>query len=354
MSQLSGHQSQSDMPANGPIVSVENVTVTYQGRRLGRRAAPVTAVDGVSLDVRPGVSIGIVGESGSGKSTLAKAIVRVVRVSSGVVRINGVDVTSLPESAIRPLRRHVQMVFQDPYGSLNPRRTVRDTLREPLFVHGLAEGVAAEARVEETLTSVGLSASHANRYPYEFSGGQRQRVAIARALMSEPDLIVCDEPVSALDVSIQAQILRLLHELRQALGIALVFIAHDLAVVASITDEVVVMYAGTVVERGPTLDVLRNPQHPYTVGLVASAPSVRLRQGDQKKRTDVDISGDPPDPGRRTAGCVFAERCWLRRSLGNPPECDTSRPPLREVSESQASACHFADEVEVVLRRARD
>jgi oligopeptide transport system ATP-binding protein len=315
VSQVARGRTDIDVTMSGPIVSLEAVSVTYEARRLGRRAAPVVAVEEVSLDVPSGVSIGIVGESGSGKSTLAKAIVRVVRASSGVVRIAGVDVTALPESEIRPLRRHVQMVFQDPYGSLNPRRTVRDTLLEPLLVHRLASGTAADARVEEVLRSVGLSEKHANRYPYEFSGGQRQRVAIARALMSEPDLIVCDEPVSALDVSIQAQILHLLHELRQELGIALVFIAHDLAVVASITDEVAVMYAGTVVERGATLDVLRNPQHPYTVGLVASAPSTRLKSDPRKWVADVDISGDPPDPGNRPAGCVFAARCWLRRSL---------------------------------------
>lgn len=329
-------------PAGVPIVALDGVSVTYRARRIGRKSIPILAVDDVSLEVERGHSVGIVGESGSGKSTLAKAMVRTVVPSSGSVSISGEDVTHLPEKAIRPLRRRVQMVFQDPYSSLNPRRTVHDTLIEPLLIHGIASGEAAESLVVETLEAVGLRAAHAHRYPHEFSGGQRQRIAIARALMPEPDLIICDEPVSALDVSIQAQILRLLDELRADRGLGYVFIAHDLAVVASITDYVVVMYAGEVVEQGPTLAVLQEPQHPYTKGLVLSAPSVRLERPADPGL--IDIRGEPPDPAMRIEGCKFASRCWLRRSLDGPEECDVQRPPLLE-SRDGVVACHFADQV---------
>ena len=325
-----------------PVVALDHVSVTYRAQRLGRRTIPVLAVDDVSLDVERGRSVGIVGESGSGKSTLAKAMVRVVTPSTGRVLISGQDVTNLPEKRIRPLRRRVQMVFQDPFSSLNPRRTVHDTLLEPLLIHGIATGVEAEERVSGALDAVGLRASHADRYPHEFSGGQRQRIAIARALMPQPDLIICDEPVSSLDVSIQAQILRLLDELRIERDIGYVFIAHDLAVVASITEHVVVMYAGTVVEQGETLSVLQGPQHPYTKGLVMSAPSVRLERPNEA--SSFDIRGEPPDPGAQLGGCKFASRCWLRRSLNDPAVCETHRPPLTDLGD-RAVACHFADQV---------
>lgn len=335
--------SEPTMESNEPVVAVENVSVTYQNRRLSRRAAPLTAVDGVNLSIQRGQSVGVVGESGSGKSTLAKAIVRVVQVSDGRVRWSGQDVTTLPEKEIRPLRRHLQMVFQDPFSSLNPRRTVRETLIEPLIVHEDTWKTEADERVADVLEAVGLRYEHANRYPHEFSGGQRQRVAIARALMSQPDTIVCDEPVSALDVSIQAQILHLFSDLRRRLGVGYVFIAHDLAVVASITDEVVVMYAGTVVEQGETQAVLRNPRHPYTIGLVSSTPTVRIHNPSLAR--SVDIRGEPPDPGFQPIGCKFADRCWLRKSLGDPDKCETERPGLDLLGrDDRAVACHFVDE----------
>lgn len=332
------HLGQASVPA---AVELDRAVVDFRPRRTlaSRGGRPIRALDGVSIRAVKGRTVGVVGESGSGKSTMAKTMLRIHRPTEGRVLMGGEDITGLPEKAIRPLRRHVQMVFQDPFSSLNPRQTVKKILAEPLRVHNLAEQGDADDRVFGVLNSVGLPNEAADRYPHEFSGGQRQRIAIARALMSEPEVVICDEPVSALDVSVQAQVLRLLSQIQAETGVGYVFIAHDLAVVAAMAHEVHVMYGGVVVETGPTRDVLTNPQHPYTAGLVASIPSVRL--ADPTFAASRDIRGEPRDPSAEHTGCRFAPRCWLRTELGSPEICTTHDPVLRSATEGRQVACHF-------------
>jgi len=275
-----------------------------------------------------------VGESGCGKTTLGRAVLRLVEPESGTVWFEGEEITALSRDALRARRRKFQMVFQDPYGSLNPRMTVEDIVGEALDIHRLARGAAREKRVGELLRAVGLDPSYANRYPHEFSGGQRQRIGIARALAVEPKLIVCDEPVSALDVSIQAQIVNLLKELQQRHGIAYLFIAHDLAVVENISRRVMVMYLGRVVEAAEARALLASPSHPYTQALISAVPSV----DPVSRRQRIILPGDAPSPVHPPGGCPFHPRCPKAQA----PRCSGELPELREVVAGHFAACHFA------------
>lgn len=253
-----------------PVLEVTNLEVTYKRRG----STPLKAVNGVDLRIMPGTTLGLVGESGSGKSTLGRAVLGLAPISGGTVRVHGRDVTKAGRSERRSLSRDLQVIFQDPYGSLNPTKTIGATLAEPMMVHKIGDRAAVSARVDEVLREVGMPADAAQRYPNAFSGGQRQRIAIARALMMQPSLIVCDEPVSALDLSIQAQVLNLLNRLQKTLGLSYLFISHDLAVVRYFAEEIVVLYKGEIVERGPSDEVYNNPQHAYTQRLLSATPQV--------------------------------------------------------------------------------
>jgi oligopeptide/dipeptide ABC transporter ATP-binding protein len=293
------------------------------------------ALSDVSLSLRDGETLGVVGESGSGKSTLGRCILRLIEPSSGSVHFQGQELTGLSARALRPVRKQLQIVFQDPYSSLNPRMTVRDTVGEPLRIHRLTSGAAEEsARVAELLAQVGLRADFMRRYPHELSGGQRQRVGIARALAVGPKLIVCDEPVSALDVSVQAQIINLLKDLSEALGLSYLFIAHDLSVVELMSQRVAVMYLGRIVELADVKSLYAAPRHPYTRALMSAIPS--LAAGAVKRR--VALSGDPPSPLAPPSGCPFHPRCPDAQA----GKCDRERPLLRVVGEGHSAACHFA------------
>ncbi len=310
-----------------PLLEAERLSKTYRiggGRPLGR-GRRLRALDDVSIALGAGETLGIVGESGCGKSTLGRALLRLHDVDSGTIRFEGRDITRLGDRALRPVRARMQMVFQDPYASLNPRRRVRALLAEPLFVHG-RDGV--EARVRELIEIVGLAPHHLDRYPHEFSGGQRQRIGIARALALAPRVIVADEPVSALDVSVQAQIVNLFADLRESLGLAYLFIAHDLSVVRQISDRIAVMYLGAVVETGPADLVLGRPAHPYTAALLSAVP------GAGRKR--IVLEGDPPSPISPPSGCRFRTRCPIAGR-----RCAEERPPLASRVAGHAVACHF-------------
>ena len=326
-----------------PLLEVEDLRVRFpvRGGLLRRPVAWVHAVEDVSLTLERGETLGLVGESGSGKSTLGRAIVRVNTPQQGSIRLDGQELIGLGPRALRPFRRRVQMVFQDPYASLDPRQTIAQVLGEPLRTHGLAQGSAArKARVEELLGIVGLNPPFAPRYPHEVSGGQRQRIGIARALAVEPDLIVCDEPISALDVSIQAQVVNLLEDLQDRLGVAYLFIAHDLAVVRHIADRVAVMYLGTIVESAPSDVLYAEPLHPYTKALLSAVPVPNARIERARRRTI--LKGDIPSPTRPPSGCPFHTRCPLRQQLGNPDRCATERPVLQDAAAAHQVACHFA------------
>ena len=297
---------------------------------FGRRDRPVRAVDDVSFDIASGEVLGLVGESGSGKSTIGRSVLKLIDPSAGAIRFEGVDLAPLSTRAMRPYRRHLQIIFQDPYASLNPRRRVGDTLAEALATHGLHRGPAREARVAELLALVGLAPEHARRYPHEFSGGQRQRIGIARALAVEPRFIVADEPVSALDVSIQAQVLNLLSDLRDRLGLTMLFISHDLDVVEYLCDRIVVLYLGKVMEVAPAGDLYRAPQHPYTRALLDASP----QPDPDAPRTRRLLQGDIPSPVDPPSGCVFRTRCPHAIDA-----CAASVPPLREVAPARFKAC---------------
>lgn len=302
---------------------------------LGRPLAHVNAVDGVDLDIAPSETLALVGESGCGKSTLGRLLLRLIEPTSGAVMLEGRDLLAMPEAELRATRRRAQLIFQDPFASLNPRMSVGATLAEPLILHKLVPAAGREARIADLLRQVGLRPEHANRYPHEFSGGQRQRIVIARALASEPDLIVCDEPVSALDVSIRAQILNLLRDLQQRLGLALIFISHDLAVVRHIADRIAVMYLGRIVETGPADRVFAEPRHPYTRALLSAIPVTVPNRA----RARVILEGDVPSPISPPSGCHLHPRC-----PHSAPRCSSQVPEL--VAESGASlgghavACH--------------
>jgi oligopeptide transport system ATP-binding protein len=309
-----------------------------------RRIGSVRAVDGVTFALNHGQTLGLVGESGSGKTTTGRAIMRLATPTGGHIRINGRDVSAMSDAEAKELRRTVQMIFQNPFASLNPRMTIGNIIADPLRVHGIGSEADRRERVRELLRLVGIEPSLVNRYPHQFSGGQRQRIGVARALAVEPSLIVCDEPVSALDVSVQAQILNLLSELQQRLGPAYLVISHDLAVVRHISDRVAVMYLGRLMEVADRAVLYAAPRHPYSAALLASVhvPNPRLERG----RRRVVLRGDIPSPSAPPAGCRFHTRCWLYERLGQPDRCVTEEPELRDVAVGQQTACHFAEEID--------
>ena len=299
---------------------------------FNKTVGAVKAVDGVTFWVRRGETLGVVGESGSGKTTTGRAVLRLIEPTEGSAVFDGSDIVGMNDDDLRKLRRRAQIVFQDPYGSLNPRMTIGDTLREVLKVHRLAEGAAARNRMHELLEIVGLLPQHASRYPHEFSGGQRQRVGIARALSVEPDFIVCDEPVSALDVSVQAQVLNLLEDLQKQLGLAYLFIAHDLSVIEHVSDRIAVMYLGRIVEVGEAHEIVESPRHPYTRALLSAVP-----QPDPARRAErIVLTGDIPSPAAPPPGCVFHTRC--QHPLKDQ-DCARIIPPLAEKAPGHFAAC---------------
>jgi oligopeptide transport system ATP-binding protein len=329
---------------NGNLLEIENLKVYFPIRAgiFKTVQGTVKAVDDISFEVRRGETLGLVGESGCGKSTTGRAMIRLREPTAGVVKFDGVDLTSLKSNELRRLRRRMQIIFQDPYGSLDPRMTVGSIISEPLETHRLAKGDGKRERVAELLKMVGLDPSYVNRYPHEFSGGQRQRIGVARALAVEPEFIVCDEPISALDVSIQAQVLNLLTDLRDRLGLTYLFIAHDLSVVKHISDRVAVMYLGKIVEIGPPDTIYAAPGHPYTRALLSAVPVPD--PASERRRRRVILTGDVPSPANPPSGCRFHTRCWLYEKLGKPENCRTIDPPLREIAPDQSAACHYAEE----------
>ena len=309
---------------------------------LRRVVGHVKAVDGVSFTIREAETVGLVGESGSGKTTTGRLILRASQPTDGRVlfRHNAsmVDLTPLSRRAMKPYRKELQVIFQDPYSSLDPRMTVFDIVSEPLVVHGTARGSELKAQVRDLLQRVGLPAQHMNRFPHAFSGGQRQRIGIARALALRPKLVVCDEPVSALDVSIQAQVLNLLKDLQNEFHLAYLFIAHDLSVVEHISDRVAVMYLGKIVELASSEQLYRSPRHPYTEALLSAIPKSSPRQRKQR----IVLPGDVPNPANPPPGCAFHTRCRYAQDI-----CKLETPPLREVQDSHLAACHFADTLQL-------
>jgi oligopeptide/dipeptide ABC transporter ATP-binding protein len=316
------------------LLEVKNLVKYYPVRKgLFGKGDPVKAVDGVSLTVFKGETLSIVGESGCGKSTVGRCLLRLVEPTAGQVLFEGEDLLRMNAARLREIRKDLQIIFQNPYASLNPRRTVRQILMEPLVVHGIGDAAERKERVERMMVKVGLSASQLDRYPHEFSGGQRQRICIARALMLNPKLIVADEPVSALDVSIQAQILNLLKDLQQEFGLSYVFISHDLSVVKHVSDRVAVMYLGKIVEIADKNILFNNPRHPYTRVLLSSIPV----PDPDVKRERVMLEGEPPNPARPPAGCAFHPRCRMCIE-----ECKTKTPTLAEIEEGHHVSCLLA------------
>ena len=322
-----------------PLVSAVGLTKTYAitgGAFLRRQTTALRAVDGVNLDIMPGETLGLVGESGCGKSTLGRTLIRLIEPTDGTILFDGADITALGMRAMRPKRRAMQIIFQDPYGALNPRMSVEDIIMEPLVIHGAKDNAATRAAVADMLRLVGLPQRAANRFPHEFSGGQRQRIGIARALALKPRFVVCDEPVSALDVSVQAQIVNLLQDLQAELGLTYLFIAHDLSVVKHISDRVAVMYLGKIVEIAEKRAIYAAPQHPYTQALIAAVPV--LRPQDRGRGRRARIAGEIPSALNPPAGCRFHTRCPHVM-----PICRTEEPPLRTTAVGDKIACHLTD-----------
>jgi oligopeptide/dipeptide ABC transporter ATP-binding protein len=320
-----------------PLLEVEDLRVHFPLRRglFGRPLGAVRAVDGVTLAMARGETLGLVGESGCGKSTLGNAILRVVEPTSGAIRLAGIDLARLDGEELRQARRRAQMVFQDPFASLDPRMRIGDSIGEPLLVHGLARGEELHARVGELLRRVGLEPAHAARYPHEFSGGQRQRIVIARALALSPDLVICDEPVSALDVSVRGQILNLLLELQRGLGTAFLFVSHDLSVVRHVSDRIAVMYLGRIVELAERDALFRQPRHPYTQALISAIPLPDPVA--QRARRRIILAGEIPSPARPPAGCAFHTRCPMATA-----RCRSEAPALLPREGGALVACHEA------------
>ncbi len=328
-----------------PLLELKGVSVFFPIEKgvLKRVVGHVRAVDEVSLTIHRGKTLGLVGESGSGKTTLGHAILRAVDPTAGEILFRAgdasVDIASLTRREMREIRKHMQMIFQDPYSSLDPRKTVFDIVSEPLRINRLARGTALEERVREVLDLVGMDVKYMKRYPHAFSGGQRQRIGIARALSIRPDLIVCDEAVSALDVSVQAQILNLLKDLQDDFDLTYLFIAHDLSVVEHVSDEVAVMYVGKVVEQADTQTLFHAPKHPYTEALLSAIPRP---DPDHPLPDEGGFEGELPDPANPPSGCYFHPRCKYAQPL-----CREQEPPLVEVGPNHVAACHFADELKL-------
>jgi oligopeptide/dipeptide ABC transporter ATP-binding protein len=321
-----------------PLVETHDLVVRF---KVGR--AYLTAVDHVSLSIGRGQTLGLVGESGSGKTTFGLTVMRAHEPDHGRIIFDGTDITDHSERELRPVRRRMQMIFQDPYASLDPKMKVGAIVAEPMRVHRTATNAEIRARVDTLLTAVGLPKAAAGRYPSQFSGGQRQRISIARALALEPELLVADEPVSALDVSIQAQVIAVLNEVREQFGLTTLVIAHDLALVYQITDQIAVMYLGKIVEEGPTSDVVFDPKHPYTASLLSASPVPDPHQERQRQR--IVLHGDPPSALAPPPGCRFHPRCPIARDV-----CSREAPRLQEVVAGHRVACHFPGELGPVLR----
>lgn len=328
------------------LISVKDLKMYFpitQGIIFQRHVGDIKAVDGLSFDIKRGETLGLVGESGCGKSTTGRAILQLYRPTDGSVQYSGTELTTLKGESMRRMRRHMQMIFQDPYASLNPRMTVGNIVGEPLEVHNILSGKARRDRVKELLDIVGLNPYFINRYPHEFSGGQRQRIGIARALAVQPDFIVCDEPISALDVSIQAQVINLLEELQEEFGLTYLFIAHDLSVVRHISDRVAVMYLGKIVELTDRDTLYRNPLHPYTRALLSAVPIPDpVAEAEREKRRLI-LTGDVPSPANPPKGCNFCTRCYEKDRVWKEQGIDTCEvePEFREVEPGHWVACHL-------------